>query len=46
MQEMPLEEKLFIGGDLNGCVGTNHNDLMAYIKDLVLEKKNEVSNSI
>ena len=46
VQGIPIKEKLFIGGDLNGHVGTSHYGFDSVHGGFSFGKRNEPSNSI
>ena len=46
MQGIPIREKLFIGGDLHGHVGTSCYEVNSVHEGFSFEKRNEPGNSI
>ena len=46
VQGIPIREKLFIGGDLNGHVGTNCYGFDSIYGGFTLGERNELGNSI
>ena len=46
MQDIPIREKLFIGDDLNGHVGTSHYGFDSVHGEFSFGKRNEPGNSI
>ena len=46
MQDIPIREKLFIGGDLNGHVGTSHYEFDSVHGGFDCGERNDPGNSI